>query len=78
MTIIIITMHTHTVTYISILSMMVWCSYNSIETVWVAGPKDVVYMSSYVTAFTADTVASNGFNYRFQIIAVHLLFSVRR
>ena len=39
-------------------------AYNSTEIVWNAEPKDVVYMSPYVLAFTADTVeirmASNG------------------
>ena len=39
-------------------------AYNSTEIVWNAEPKDVVYMSPYMLAFTADTVeiriASNG------------------
>ena len=39
-------------------------AYNTTEIVWNAEPKDIVYMSPYVLAFTADTVeirmASNG------------------
>ena len=55
--------HTHTVTC-QLVTLHDGMAYNSTEIVWNAEPKDVVYMSPYVLAFTADTVeirmASNG------------------
>ena len=56
-------LHAHTVTC-QLVTLHDGMAYNSTEIVWNAEPKDVVYMSPYVLAFTADTVeirmASNG------------------
>ena len=56
-------LHTHPVTC-QLVTLHDGMAYNSTEIVWNAEPKDVVYMSPYVLAFTADTVeirmASNG------------------
>ena len=61
----IIIVYTHSPSDISVGDPPRWYMiYNSTEIVWNAEPKNVVYMSPYVLAFTADTVeirmASNG------------------